>query len=251
MLTVLELILSESLSPLEAMSFNFILWENKQHYINLINKFLQNRLNEKEFQKEFNQTKKNDLIKSKTYTWNEIGLRLPEDELEIGRQADFSYIINWSKANHVNLNEENLTEDIKQDLLKITDLVKNKDKQFYYTVFNPKNILLINYSFWIERQEIIRLMQEFKACKISALEFDNSFRDLVGKENVIKENEVNLKIPKDNIEIEKHANFYSNMSKLFMECEDFVPYPEVRRDDDLSEEDLRQYVKGILKQYIY
>jgi hypothetical protein len=128
------------------------------------------------------------------------------------------------------------------------------------------SVVLENYFYWQNRNSYLELMERFINDKIDVEQFICEFftmwrvdRDKYHIYNLFPD-KIREEFPEfphkiNDVELSKIEDFSGLMSKLFTDCDVFEADPAVRKEYEISEEDLRNFVKKayleILYKYLY
>lgn len=106
--------------------------------------------------------------------------------------------------------------------------------------------LIENYKNWGNYKIYLDLMRKFVDKKISGTEFSDQFFQMWKSDRDKTYNSEELIYITENFKLTEIDGFSSIISDLFLDCEAFEADPLLRKDYEISEEELRNCVKKTL-----
>jgi hypothetical protein len=107
-------------------------------------------------------------------------------------------------------------------------------------------LLLENFSYWENRKLYLELMERFINERIDGTQFDSEFCQMwrVDRDKTYSSKELLNNI--EHVDLTKLEGFSALISDLFTYCDVFEPDSALREDYEISEKELRNYVKKTL-----
>ena len=104
---------------------------------------------------------------------------------------------------------------------------------------------MTDFAYWQNKELYTQLMQNFINDIIDGPQFEKEFYE-IWRLDCDKSYRYEEMLELDNEKLLESKGFADLISNLFMECDVFEPDPSLREDDDISEIELKNYVKKTL-----
>lgn len=110
--------------------------------------------------------------------------------------------------------------------------------------FEENNAVLIeNFKYWQNKKLYLELMERFMDEKIDGKQFDSEFCKMWKRDRDKTYSSKELLDITELVDLTKFKGFSALMSKLFTDCDVFQPDPALRKYYEISEKELRNFVK--------
>lgn len=111
-----------------------------------------------------------------------------------------------------------------------------------------QSFLLLYFSYWKNKNQYLELMERFSNGEINGTEFDIEFSKIWSLDTAKLYSLKEFLDKINDLELTKLGSFSHLISELFIDCDIFQPDPDLRRNYEIAEEELRNRVKKTLLQ---
>jgi hypothetical protein len=123
---------------------------------------------------------------------------------------------------------------------------KVQKRRRFFLMSNYKEgaaVLLENFTYWKNKNLYLELMERFMDEKIDGTQFETEFYKMWRRDRDKTYRSKELLQIAEHVDLTKLKGFSGILSKLFTDCDVFQPDPALRDFYEISEEELKNYVK--------